>query len=164
MVHRQVFRGELPRSRRMDRILGEAHHHAAVRASTTARTTWACTSAHVLPGRLGQRSGDEEARDHDARLPDRRLRRRESRRRSLWARIRESTTAKSSNVDDPVERFRLALVRPRADPLTDNYSLIYSLASAYEPPEILKRIATDRSQPVHPLRTQANAQPLAFLR
>jgi hypothetical protein len=35
--------------------------------------------------------------------------------------------------------------RPLAFP--DNYALYYSLASAYEPPEILKRIGTDRSKP-----------------
>ena len=32
-------------------------------------------------------------------------------------------------------------------PFPDNYVLYYLVASAYEPPEILKRIATDRSQP-----------------
>ena len=32
-------------------------------------------------------------------------------------------------------------------PFPDNYALYYSLASAYEPPEILKRIGTDRSKP-----------------
>jgi hypothetical protein len=32
-------------------------------------------------------------------------------------------------------------------PFPDNYSFYYSLASAYEPPEILHHIATDRSQP-----------------
>jgi hypothetical protein len=35
--------------------------------------------------------------------------------------------------------------RPLAFP--DNYVFYYSLASAYQPPEILQRIATDRSQP-----------------
>jgi hypothetical protein len=37
------------------------------------------------------------------------------------------------------------LGRPLDPP--DNYMLFYLLASAYEPPEILKRIATDRTQP-----------------
>lgn len=32
-------------------------------------------------------------------------------------------------------------------PLNSNYAAFYSMASGYEPPEILKRIATDRSQP-----------------
>jgi len=32
-------------------------------------------------------------------------------------------------------------------PLPDNYALYYSVASGYEPPEILKRIGTDRSKP-----------------
>ena len=35
----------------------------------------------------------------------------------------------------------------RPMPFPGNYGLYYLLASAYEPPEILKRIATDRSQP-----------------
>ena len=35
----------------------------------------------------------------------------------------------------------------RPMPFPGNYALYYLLASAYEPPEILKRIATDRSQP-----------------
>jgi len=38
-----------------------------------------------------------------------------------------------------------ALARPL--PFPDNYILYYLVASAYEPPEILKRIATDRSVP-----------------
>lgn len=32
-------------------------------------------------------------------------------------------------------------------PINGNYAAFYSMASGYEPPEILKRIATDRSQP-----------------
>lgn len=32
-------------------------------------------------------------------------------------------------------------------PMPDNYALYYSLASAYQPPEILKQIATDRAKP-----------------
>lgn len=32
-------------------------------------------------------------------------------------------------------------------PLPDNYALYYSVASGYEPPEILQRIGTDRSKP-----------------
>jgi hypothetical protein len=35
----------------------------------------------------------------------------------------------------------------RPMPFPDNYILYYTVASAYEPPEILKRIATDRTQP-----------------
>jgi hypothetical protein len=35
----------------------------------------------------------------------------------------------------------------RPMPFPDNYVLYYAVASAYEPPEILKRIAADRSQP-----------------
>jgi len=35
----------------------------------------------------------------------------------------------------------------RPMPFPGNYSLYYALASGYEPPEILKRIATDRSKP-----------------
>ncbi len=53
------------------------------------------------------------------------------------------------------------LGRPLDPP--DGYVIFYVLASAYEPPEILKHIATDRSAALHALRTQAHPQPLALL-
>jgi hypothetical protein len=52
---------------------------------------------------------------------------------------------KSANVANDFGWLWFGLGRP-ADPPA-NYLLYYLLASAYEPPEILKRIATDRSQP-----------------
>ena len=57
--------------------------------------------------------------------------------------------AGGGKVAQRLERFRLGAVRPRPSaairPMAT--SSFTSLASAYEPPEILKRIATDREQP-----------------
>ena len=48
---------------RVDRILGEADHHARPGRVRSARTTWACSCSRCLvPGGVGEGSGDEEAR------------------------------------------------------------------------------------------------------
>ncbi len=52
---------------------------------------------------------------------------------------------KSSNVANDFGWMWFGLGRPLDPP--DSFLLFYLLASAYEPPEILKRIATDRSTP-----------------
>jgi hypothetical protein len=52
---------------------------------------------------------------------------------------------KSSNVANDFGWMWFGLGRPLEPP--DGFLLFYLLASAYEPPEILKRIATDRSTP-----------------
>ena len=52
---------------------------------------------------------------------------------------------KWQNVSSDFGWVLFGLGRPMDPP--DGYILFYLLASAYEPPEILKRIATDRSQP-----------------
>ena len=52
---------------------------------------------------------------------------------------------KWNNVSSDFGWMLFNLGRPLDPP--DSYVICYALASAYEPPEILKRIATDRSQP-----------------
>ncbi len=57
----------------------------------------------------------------------------------------EPVLEKWLNVSSDFGWVLFGLGRPLDPP--DNYILFYLLASAYEPPEILKRIATDRTQP-----------------
>jgi len=52
---------------------------------------------------------------------------------------------KWNNVSSDFGWLWFNLGRPLDPP--DSYAIFYAVASAYEPPEILKRIATDRSQP-----------------
>ena len=67
----------------------------------------------------------------------------------MWARTRASTIGRcwksGSTVSSDFGWVLFGLGRPLDPP--DGYIIFYVLASAYEPPEILKRIATDREHP-----------------
>ena len=114
VVHGQIVGGESARSRGVDRIVGEAHHHARPGRIRFAALHGDVPDPRLLPGGVGEGSGDEEADGDDARLSHRRLRRRESgwplRERAL-ARLRARA---AGEVGQRLRRFRLAAVRAGA--------------------------------------------------
>ena len=148
MVHRQILRREPARSRRLAGLVGAPDHHPRAGRVRQPELHGLLLAFDVLSGRLGPRPRHAEARRHDAGLPDRRLRRQEL--DGIYAgahsRVYDREVLEKWNVlSSDFGWVLFGLGHPLSPP--SSAILFYVLASAYQPPEILQRIATDRSQP-----------------
>ena len=129
-------------------VVGEADHDARPGRVRFAALHGRLSAADVVSGGVGEGSGDEEAGFDDARLSDRGLCAGKSRRAlcgRACARLRTQLVEPANGVSADFGWLWFGVGHPEKVPA--NYVLYYLLASAYEPPEVLKQIATDRSQP-----------------